>query len=126
MTKRESKSATSKGARARRQEQDSAPGTLEEPTPGVHSSALTWRDERNTVQPLTHKRAIELVSLIFDQCEDEEKARALIELITGTAYEPDSIKRDELAVWTTHQAYRFTREFSERAEAFATHAATRP
>ena len=87
-------------------------------------SALTWRDEHNAVKPLTIERARELVRTILAQDEDEQ-ARALVELVTGIAYDQDHQNRDGLALWSVHAAYSKTMEFSQAAEAFATRAATR-
>lgn len=88
------------------------------------ASAMTWRNERNAVPKLTIERARELVRRILQSDEDEE-ARALIELVTGIAYEPDAGWRDGLGLWATHEAYSLTIEFSLAAERFATCAATR-
>lgn len=88
------------------------------------ASAMTWRDERNAVPKLSIERARELVHRILQNDEDEE-ARALVELITGIAYEPDAGWRDGLGLWATHEAYSLTTEFSLAAERFATCAATR-
>lgn len=102
--------------------------TLKQPhteaDPGGAASAMTWRDERNAVPKLTIERARELVHRILQNDEDEE-AMALVELVTGIAYDPDAGWRDGLALWTTHAAYSLTTEFSNAAERFATKAATR-
>ncbi len=70
---------------------------------GGVSSALTWRDERNAVPKLTVERARELVNLILAQ-DDDEQARALVELVTGIAYDQDHQNRDGLALWSVHAA----------------------
>ena len=88
------------------------------------SSAMTWRDENNAVPKLTIERARELVNMILQSDEDEE-AWALVELVTGIAYEQDAIDRDGLALWVTHEAYSMTMEFSQAVERFATRAVTR-
>ena len=88
------------------------------------SSALTWRNENNSVPKLTIERARELVNMILQSDEDEE-AWALVELVTGIAYEQDAIDRDGLALWVTHEAYSMTMEFSQAVERFATRAVTR-
>ncbi|MGI8997628.1 MAG: hypothetical protein ACR2GW_13270 [Pyrinomonadaceae bacterium] len=86
-------------------------------------SALTWRDGRNSTPKLTVARARELVRLILAQ-DDDEQARALVELVSGIGYEPDNIDRDGLALWAIHEAYSLTSECSEAVERFATVAAT--
>jgi hypothetical protein len=88
------------------------------------ASAMNWRDGNNSVPRLTIERARELVHRIL-QSDDDEEARALIELVTGIAYEPDAGHRDGLGLCATHEAYSLTMEFSKVAERFATRAATR-
>ena len=83
------------------------------------SSAMTWRNENNAVPKLTIERARELVHRILQNDEDEE-VRALVELVTGIAYEPVAIDRDSLALWATREAYSKTMEFSQAVERFAT------
>ncbi len=78
-----------------------------------------WRNESEALVPhLTIERAMELVGIILAQ-DDDEQARALVELVTGIGYETDSGDRDRLALWTTHEAYSTTLEFSRAVEAFA-------
>jgi hypothetical protein len=89
-----------------------------------HSSAFSWRDERNQVPQLTIERARELVGIIL-QSDDDEEARALIELITGIGYEKDHIHRDGLASVAAYEAYGKTWEFFNAAERYATKAALR-
>ncbi len=91
---------------------------------GPEGSAFTWRDERNAVPKLTPERARELVLQILDQ-DNDEQARALIELVTGIAYDQEHVDRDGCALWATHAAYSKTMEFSIAAERFATKAAMR-
>lgn len=83
------------------------------------SSALTWRDRRNRVPRLTKDRACHLVREILNH-DDDEGAAALVELVTGIAYEPEAIDRDSLALMATHESFTLTNEFSDLAESFAT------
>ena len=88
------------------------------------SSALTWRNENNSVPKLTIERARQLVNVIL-QGDDDDEARALVELVTGIAYEQDAIDRDGLALWATREAYSLTMQYSLAVEWFATKAAPR-
>ena len=90
----------------------------------LESSAFTWRDENNSVPRLTGERARSLVNMIL-QTGDDAAAAALVELVTGVAYERDIADRDDLTLWATHEAYSLTGEFSRAMERFATNAATR-
>ncbi len=90
----------------------------------LESTAFAWRDENNSVPRLTTPRARELVNMVL-QIADDEAAAALVELVTGVAYERDVSDRDDLALWVAHEAYSLTGEFSRAAERFATRAATR-
>jgi hypothetical protein len=92
--------------------------------PPDHSSAFSWRGECNRVPQLTIERARELVGIIL-QSDDDEEARALIELITGIGYEKDNAHRDGLASVATYEAYGRTWDFFKAAERYATKAALR-
>ena len=88
------------------------------------SSALTWRGKRNQVPRLTNDRTRDLVRDIFNH-GDDQRAAALVELVTGIAYEAEAIDRDSLALMATHESFTLTDEFSDRAESFATRACMR-
>ena len=101
-----------------------APKHTPAPDASKITSAMHWRDETNAVGRLSIERARALVFVLLAHDHDEE-ARALMELVTGIAYEPDSTRRDSLGLWVVHQAYTTTSEFSEAANRFATEAAQR-
>lgn len=88
------------------------------------TSALCWRDERNRLPRLTVERARRLVhQLLRDGHMDD--ARALVELVTGIAYEPDLGHRDYLGIGCAQEAYSMTPECTRAVEEFATRAALR-
>jgi hypothetical protein len=87
-------------------------------------SALTWRGESNGVPHLSMTRARDLVREILAY-DDDAQAAALVELITGIAYELEATDRDSLALMATHESFALTSEFSNRAKSFATWACTR-
>jgi len=88
------------------------------------TSALTWRGKSNGVPHLSMTRARDLVREILAY-DDDAQAAALVELITGIAYELEATDRDSLALRATHESFALTSEFSDRAESFATWVCTR-
>jgi hypothetical protein len=50
---------------------------------------------------------------------EDEAARALIQLLVGIAYEPDALRRDELAVQASEEAFGLTQVFSLALDEFA-------
>lgn len=68
---------------------------------------------------LSVERARQLVRAVLPGDEDEA-ARALIELVAGIAYEPDALQRDALALFASSEAFSHTQEFSRALDEFAT------
>jgi hypothetical protein len=88
------------------------------------TSALQDRTETNRLPRLTDARVRQLVQAILPY-DDDNSATALIELVTGVAYEIEAVDRDRLAWSATHEAYTLTMDFSEAVERFATRACRR-
>jgi hypothetical protein len=121
MKKEGKKSASRVGAREKR----TTTSDREKETGDEHyTAAFTWRDERNSIPQLTINRTSELVNIILRHDEDEE-AEALIELITGFAYERDHLLRDNLAFWAAREAFISTSKFSNVLTKYADKVASR-
>lgn len=89
-----------------------------------YAAGLDFRDEHNGVAPLALERERMLISLILRYDEDE-RAAALVELLTGIAYEPERHNRETLGLHGAREAYTYTRRFSEAVDGFATRACLR-
>jgi hypothetical protein len=70
------------------------------------------------VPRLSVERARELVRSVLPG-DDDAAARALVELLTGVAYEPDALRRDELALAACGEAFTLTGEFAHALDEFA-------
>ncbi|HEV2728134.1 MAG TPA: hypothetical protein VGV34_07555 [Solirubrobacterales bacterium] len=85
---------------------------------GRADSPFRWRGRKDSPPRLSVGRARELVRAVLPGDEDDA-ARALVELLTGIAYEPDALRRDELALAASAEAFTLTGEFSRALDEFA-------
>lgn len=85
---------------------------------GRADSPFRWRGEKDSPPRLSVGRARELVRAILPG-DDDGSARALVELVSGIAYEPDPLRRDELALAAAAEAFTLTGEFSRALDEFA-------
>jgi hypothetical protein len=81
-------------------------------------SPFRWRGGKDSPPRLSTGRARELVRAILPGDEDAA-ARAFVELVSGIAYEPDALRRDELALSASAEAFTLTGEFSCALDEFA-------
>lgn len=81
-------------------------------------SPFSWRGGPGAPPRLSVERARELVRAVLPGDEDAA-ARALVELVSGIAYEPDALRRDELALAASAEAFSLTGEFSRALDEFA-------
>ena len=63
-------------------------------------------------------RARELVRDVLPG-DDDGAARAFVEIVSGIAYEPDAMRRDELALSASAEAFTLTGEFSRALDEFS-------
>lgn len=85
---------------------------------GRARTAFSWRGGKDSSPRLSAGRARELARAVLPGDEDAA-ARALIELVSGIAYEPDALRRDELALSASAEAFTLTGEFSRALDEFA-------
>lgn len=77
-----------------------------------------WRGGQDSRPGLSVERVKHLVRVALPSGEDEA-ARALIELLAGITYEPDALRRDELALYASEEAFTLTQAFSNALDEFA-------
>lgn len=85
---------------------------------GQARTLFRWRGGQESRPSLSVERARQLVRTALPSGEDEA-ARALIQLLAGIAYEPDALRRDELAVSSSGEAFKLTEAFSQALDEFA-------
>ena len=85
---------------------------------GAVRTPFRWRDEQGSPPGLTVERARQLVRTVLEN-GDDEAARALIQLLTSIAYDPDALQRDALALYAAEEAFTLTQAFSHAFDEFA-------
>jgi hypothetical protein len=105
MTKREGKPAHNR-----------APRTQTKPTPATERLTLDTAEWKHhpAFREISNERVKQLTDTILAQ-DDDEQAKAFIELIAAVAYTEDFGKRDDMAAAATRHAFSMTIECS-RAE----------
>jgi hypothetical protein len=84
------------------------------PAPDVNSDEWTHHP---AFREISNERAAQLVDTILAQ-DNDEQARAFIELVAAVAYEKDFAKRDDLAAGAIRHAFGLTMDSSQAANDF--------
>ncbi|MGI8656366.1 MAG: hypothetical protein ACR2LC_14260 [Pyrinomonadaceae bacterium] len=85
-------------------------------TPAPKADSAEW-EHHPAFRRISNERAAQLTDIILSQ-DDDEQARAFVELIAAVAYERDFAKRDDLTAGAISHAFSLTMECSRAVDAF--------
>ncbi len=96
-----------------------APRTQTKPTPAPERLTLDTAEWKHhpAFREISNERVKQLTDIILAQ-DDDEQAKAFVELIVALGYTEDFVKRDEMATAATSHAFSLTMECSNAENDF--------